>query len=218
MTALAKQVQTKGIEISEWKKYKKNNQEEYLRHRLDAIKYIYETGSIKKVHKELGYAEKSLRRWAATYCLGGFTLLCEKITKDRESNLGRENEILLREILLNKKPSDYGFTEHIWSGQLIADLILKEWNVKYTKFGVYAMLHKMGLSYQKAHRDYANADIEQQKIFTNELFNYILTQPEDEKLVFFDEFSVTERPACFYAWAPLNTRPQVKSDEKKESG
>jgi transposase len=38
-------------------------------------------------------------------------------------------------------------------------------------------------------------------------------QPE-EKMVFFDEFAVYERPSLFYGWAERNTRPQVNSDER----
>jgi transposase len=33
--------------------------------------------------------------------------------------------------------------------------------------------------------------------------------------VFFDEFSVSERPSLFYGWAQRNTRPEVPSNERK---
>ena len=33
--------------------------------------------------------------------------------------------------------------------------------------------------------------------------------------MFFDEFSVSNRPTIFYAWAAVNTRPGVPSDEKR---
>ena len=32
--------------------------------------------------------------------------------------------------------------------------------------------------------------------------------------MFYDEFSVCERPTMFYAWALRNSRPQVKSNER----
>jgi hypothetical protein len=37
-----------------------------------------------------------------------------------------------------------------------------------------------------------------------------------EKIVFFDEFSLTDRPSIFYGWAPVNTKFQVPSDERKK--
>ena len=36
-----------------------------------------------------------------------------------------------------------------------------------------------------------------------------------EKILFFDEFAVYNRPSTYYGWAEKNTRPQVPSDESK---
>ena len=37
-----------------------------------------------------------------------------------------------------------------------------------------------------------------------------------EKILFFDEFTVYNRPSTYYGWAEKNTRPQVPSDESKK--
>jgi DDE superfamily endonuclease len=37
-----------------------------------------------------------------------------------------------------------------------------------------------------------------------------------ERILFFDEFAVTNRPSTYYGWAEKNTRPQVPSDESKK--
>ena len=37
-----------------------------------------------------------------------------------------------------------------------------------------------------------------------------------EKILFFDEFAVANRPKTYYGWAEKNTRPQVPSDESKK--
>ena len=37
-----------------------------------------------------------------------------------------------------------------------------------------------------------------------------------EKILFFDEFAVDNRPSTYYGWAEKNTRPQVPSDESKK--
>ena len=37
-----------------------------------------------------------------------------------------------------------------------------------------------------------------------------------EKILFFDEFAVYNRPSTYYGWAEKNTRPQVPSDESKQ--
>ena len=40
------------------------------------------------------------------------------------------------------------------------------------------------------------------------------SKKEKEKIVFFDEFAVYERPSIFYGWAEKNTGPEVFSNEK----
>ena len=40
------------------------------------------------------------------------------------------------------------------------------------------------------------------------------SKKEKEKIVFFDEFAVYERPSIFYGWAEKNTAPEVPSNEK----
>lgn len=37
-----------------------------------------------------------------------------------------------------------------------------------------------------------------------------------EKILFFDEFAVYNRPSTYYGWAEKNTRPQVPSNESKK--
>lgn len=37
-----------------------------------------------------------------------------------------------------------------------------------------------------------------------------------EKILFFDEFALSNRPTTYYGWAERNSRPEVPSDEKKK--
>lgn len=39
---------------------------------------------------------------------------------------------------------------------------------------------------------------------------------KDEKIVFFDEFSIVNRPTTYYGWGEVNTRPEVSSDESQK--
>jgi hypothetical protein len=42
------------------------------------------------------------------------------------------------------------------------------------------------------------------------------TRKRGEKILFFDEFAVCNRPNTYYGWAEKNTRPQVPSDESNK--
>lgn len=51
------------------------------------------------------------------------------------------------------------------TGKIISSLIELIWGVKLKTTRIYEILHELNLSYQKAHRDYTNANKEQQKAF-----------------------------------------------------
>lgn len=72
-------------------------------------------------------------------------------------------------MLLTKKPIDYGIDRNIWTGEIISSVIESLWGVKLKKTRIYEILSELKLSHQKAHRDYANAEPEQQKSFVSTL-------------------------------------------------
>lgn len=55
---------------------------------------------------------------------------------------------------------------------------------------IYELLEELGLSYQRAHRDYANADRQAQKEWV-ETVKKLQSSQAGEKTVFFDEFAVS---------------------------
>ncbi len=93
----------------------------------------------------------------------------------------------------------------------------KSYQVDY-KGGIYDLLERLNLSHQKAHADYANAEPAEQKAFLDVFTNTLLETDHQTAVVSFDEFSVSEKPTTYYGWAEKNTRPKVKTNEKKQSG
>ena len=68
-------------------------------------------------------------------------------------------------MLLLEKPIDYGIDRNIWTGKIISYVIELRWEVTLKTTRIYEILNELNLSYQKAHRDYANASKEQQQTF-----------------------------------------------------
>ncbi|MHC5939579.1 winged helix-turn-helix domain-containing protein, partial [Nostoc sp.] len=50
-----------------------------------------------------------------------------------------------------------------------SSVIKSKWEIELKTTRIYEILHSLNLSYQKAHRDYDNADEEQQKQFVSTL-------------------------------------------------
>ena len=68
-------------------------------------------------------------------------------------------------MILEKMSRDYGVDRNIWAGKIISNVIELRWGVRLKTTRIYEILNELNLSYQKAHRDYANASQEQQKTF-----------------------------------------------------
>ncbi len=76
----------------------------------------------------------------------------------------------------------------------------------------------MDLSHQKAHADYANADAQEQQAFRESFKKTLSESDQRTAVVAYDAFSISEKPATSYGWAEKNTRPKVKTNEKKQKG
>jgi hypothetical protein len=49
-----------------------------------------------------------------------------------------------------------------------------------------------------------------------EVLKKIAERKSGNRIVFLDEFAVTNRPSLYYGWAEKNTRPEVASNEGKK--
>ena len=138
----------------------------------------------------------------------------KKVKKSGKLSFEQQERLLYT--LENEKPSDYGYEQNIFTGQILVEVVKKKWQIELTDQSIYNILHRQGFSYQRGHRDYDNADPLAQKAYALELKTALENKADDEKLVFFDEFSVTNRPTTFYGWAQVNTKFKVPSNEKKK--
>lgn len=205
---------------SEWQRLYYKHQQFYLRRRLNAIKLLWDGGSLTDVCLELNCNIKSLRLWVDWYLKGGFKeLLKPKISgKTGKGQLSEDQLRILKFIILEKTPLDYGKEVYRWTLDLLGGLIFEKWAVRMQKSQIQEILtKKLNLSYQKFHRDYSNADKSKQKAFSKDLENRLEHQKPDEALIWFDEFSISTRPDASYGWAEKNTSPSIPSNEKKEN-
>lgn len=79
--------------------------------------------------------------------------------------MSAEQKQQLKTMLEEQKPTDYGIDRYIWTGRTIIEVIKVRWDVELKDSRIYQILDELGMSHQKAHRDYENADPEAQKEF-----------------------------------------------------
>lgn len=148
-----------------WQKLYYKHQQAYLRQRLLAIKYLWEGKTRPEVAQLVGCTYATLAEWLDKFLEGGIEKLTEPITHQVPSRLNLEQQLELKKMLLEQKPTDYGIDRYIWTGKIISAVIQQRWGIELKKSRIYEILDALNLSHQKAHRDYVNADPECQKQF-----------------------------------------------------
>jgi transposase len=204
-----------GFDAKAYKKYFAKNQVEYIRIKLRSVKLYSEGNEFDVIAQLLMIHEQSVRKYINIYIKGGFESICQKVKRPQKSLLTDSQSKEFKDILLGKRPSEVGLLGNIWTGQLMCEYLKNTYNIDY-KSGIYDLLERLNLSHQKAHSDYGNAKIEDQKAFIAKLKQTLLEADDKTAVVKFDEFSICEKPSSYYGWAEKNTRPQFTTNEKKE--
>jgi len=159
------QLKAISLDTEEWEKLFYKYQQEYIRKRLKAIKHLYEGYTRQEVMAKIDCARKSLIIWIDMYCEGGLKALARPMRSNRKQKLGHEEKGDLKKMLLEEKPTDYDIDRQIWTGKSIIEVVNQRWNIQLKDSRIYDILKEIGLSHQKAHRDYENADQQAQQEF-----------------------------------------------------
>lgn len=148
----------KSFDADEWQKLYYRNQQQYIRHRLTAIKLLHEGHSRAQVCEHIGCRYDTLTSWMDKYLDGGLGGLVNPIRDEKPSWLTPEQQQQLKAMVLTQRPTDYGYDRNLWTGAILSEVIERQFGVGLKDSRIYELLGKLGLSYQRAHRDYANAD------------------------------------------------------------
>lgn len=95
--------------------------------------------------------DQTVRRWRRSFNSGGREALLSRKHKGRPSRMNEQQKQELKQWLL-KTPMECGFQKYLWTQQLIADLIQREFGISYHHDHVGAILHDMGFTHQKPTR------------------------------------------------------------------
>jgi transposase len=209
------ELEKKGFDETVWNKFFHRHQQEYIRKRLRAVKLFAENIEVSAICEQLEINKNSLYLFIRIYLAEGFKGLCRQTTRNHKTRLTTEQELSFKQTIVSKAPFECAFEGNLWTGELMRQFIKREFGIDY-KSGIYDLLDRLNLSHQKAHSDYQNADKNEQLQFIEDFKQTLLASDEFNAAITFDEFSISSKPTNYYGWAEKNTRPRVKTDEKKE--
>ncbi len=204
-----------GFDAEQWQQHFRRHQQDYIRKRLRAVKLFAENKDVPAIAQELSINKNQIYSFINTYLSEGFTGVCRKTTRRHKTRLSKEQEQVFKQTIITKAPFECEFEGNLWNSHLMRQFIKREFAVEFSS-GIYDLLKRLNLSHQKAHSDYQNADQNAQIEFIEDFKQVLLDSDQKTAVVSFDEFSISTKPSNYYGWAEKNTRPKVKTDEKKE--
>lgn len=169
MRGRTQELKKQQLNLEKWQQLYYQNQQSYLRARLLAIKLIAEGKTRTQVSQLLNCTYKTLTSWIDKYLEGGLEKLTEPIKHQAPQRLSPTQKQQFKQMLLQQTPQDYGFDRNLWTAKIMIQVIDQKWNVKLKSSRIYEIIGELNLSYQKGHRDYANADKVKQKQFVEQL-------------------------------------------------
>ncbi len=162
--------QAHELDLTLWQKLYQTHQQEHLRKRLRAIKAVYEGQSRYHVCRSLGCSYNALTKWMDVVLLDGLKQLVAPIKHPNTPQcLSPEQKQELKRMILEQSPRDYGVSRNLWTAVVIIEIIQSRWAVSLKSSRIYEILHEVGLSYQRAHRDYQPADKAAQIAFVEQV-------------------------------------------------
>jgi transposase len=148
-----------------WHKYPS----EYIRTRLRAIRLLWQGTSRQDVIETLHIGHSTILRWMrllVEYGVdSGLRRLATPKKAPKSGKLSYERQAALIEIIEQKKPSDYGFEQHLFTGAILVKIVEQEWGMTVSDQTIYNILQRNRFSYQRGHRDYEPADPSEQHAY-----------------------------------------------------
>ena len=124
---------------------------EYERRRLRAVALIQDGYSLNEVARRLGCNASSVMRWRNAFRRGGRQALRPRPTPGRPPRLtARQKKRLVGHLL--KGPLAHGYRTDIWTTLRVAELIQRQFDIRYHRDHVGRLLHALEWTCQKPER------------------------------------------------------------------
>ena len=145
--------------------------------RLYAVYQVACGQSSRKLEELYNTSFKQITNWVHQFEREGIKGLKNKPRKGRNPRLTEEQRQMVKDVLQNHSPSEYGYNTAIWTGPLLIAWIKKSLDVTYKKAQIYNIIRKLGFSHQKGRGIYPEANEQNQTAFKEALKKTVRRKP-----------------------------------------
>ena len=185
-----------------------NELEIFIRDKNHSSKEIKKAQVVLMLDKELGinttinltgYSSRQCFDIRKRYLKKGLAVIEDKNRKNPKELLTKKQRNELTEILKTKTPKDYGYDSDYWLSGILADLIWRQYQIKYkSKTSLYVIFKQAKFSYHKPDRKYQarnEQEVQEWKKEAKMKLNQALSEPNTIVLAA-DEMSLSTGDYC----------------------
>lgn len=186
--------------------------------RIMAVHAVRELGqSPEEVIKAFNFNRHCIYDWLRLYDEGGYSALESISAPGAEALITPELDNWLKESVLNKTPVDFGYDSHLWTCQILIELLKKEFDVTVSESTVRLHLHQLGLSSQKPTYHDWDRDEREIEFFIDKKFPSIqrLAEKMEADIAFEDESGVGIMTRYGKTWGLRGETPVVNCTMKR---
>lgn len=162
--------------------------------------------------KKYGVHPATVWKWMDMYNRSGEGALASTKAPGPKPKLNAEQQIEVKQIVIGKLPSDFGFGTPLWTLPIIRSVIKSELGTALHPTNVGRTLRRLGLTPQKPTRESTKQDIEKVDRWKTEDFPKIVQDAKDKNatILFEDESQIREDALVGTTWGEKGKRPVVK--------
>ncbi|MBN2905280.1 MAG: IS630 family transposase [Rhodobacteraceae bacterium] len=181
--------------------------------RMRAVDRIAAGAPPAEVAQTLGLHRGSVYRWWAEYRQGGKEALVAKPVPGRPATLTDDQLARLADIVAHKDPLQLSFDFGLWTVEMIATVVHREFGVQLHRTTVGRILRKLGFTPQRPLRRAFQQDPENVEKWKTETFPKICKQARKAgaTIYFADEAGVRSDYHSGTTWAPTGKTPVVRT-------
>jgi transposase len=181
--------------------------------RMRAVDRITAGASPAEVAETLGLHRGSVYRWWARHAQGGKDALKAKPVPGRPATLTDQQLARLGQIVASKDPRQLQFEFGLWTRDMVATVVAREFGVRLHRTTIGRILHKLGFSPQRPLRRAFQQDPEAVRRWKTQIFPKIRAQARKTgaTIYFADEAGVRSDYHSGTTWAPRGKTPIVRT-------
>jgi transposase len=178
-----------------------------------AVRAVREHGQSPEVVAEVfNFNRSCIYRWLKHYDEGGYEALESQPAPGAEPVVTGAMDVWLKQAVLRHTPVDFGYDTTLWTRDILAELLKKEFGVAVSGSTVSLHLRKLGLSYQQPAYQDRDRDPGEVERFLNDNFPRIqrLADKLGADIGFEDEAGVGIMTRSGRTWGVVGTTPVVR--------